>query len=245
MWKNIGIEKCMSFVESQFHPREDVTLQPSIKPTITISREEGAGGHSVASELVEYMQRRIPSHGVWTVFDRNLVEKILEDHNLHRRVAEYMAEAHSKSLLTDAVEEFLDLHPSSWTLQEKMRTTILHLAKMGNVILVGRGGHVVTSKLKNTFHVRLVGSLEKRIEQIQRIFNLDRKGALHHIKVEDEGRRRYLKDNFDKDINDPLIYHLIINTDWVDFGNAAAIVGEAVIRHFNLDRRLQSAAGQN
>jgi len=245
MWKNIVIEKCMSFVESQFHPKEDVSVQPSVKPAITISRQEGAGGHTVASGLVEYLQTRIPSHGVWTVFDRNLVEKILEDHNLHKRIAEYMAESQSKSLLKDAVEELLDLHPSSWTLKEKTRMTMRHLAKMGNVILVGRGGHVVAGALKNTFHVRLVGSLEKRLEQVQRSFNLDRKAALHHIKTEDEGRRRYLKENFDKDINDPLLYHLTINTDWVDFDEATAMIGEAVSRRFRLDRRAQAAAGQS
>ena len=58
----------------------------------------------------------------------------------------------------------MGLHPSSWTLVQQTNATILQLAQMGNVILVGRGATVITSKLNNVFHVRLVGSLEKRIE---------------------------------------------------------------------------------
>jgi cytidylate kinase len=171
---------------------------------------------------------------VWTVFSQHLVAKVLEEHRHQKRIGDFMKEGH-KGSLTDAFEELLGLHPSTWTLVEQTNATILRLAQIGNVILVGRGANVVTSKLETVFHVHLVGSLEKRIEQAQKVFGLDRKSAINYIKKKDEGRRRYLKDNFDKDINDPLLYHVIINTDLVQYDEAARLIGDEVIRRFKLD----------
>jgi cytidylate kinase len=244
MWDNIGYGKCEFFIESYYESKRKESSGAFIKPSITISRLEGAGGHTVASNLAEYMQAHLPSHGVWTVFDRNLVEKVLEDHNLQKRVADFMKEDH-KGMLMDAVEEWLGFHPSNWTLVEKINATILSLAQMGNVILVGRGGSIVARDLQNVFCVRLVGSLEKRIEQIRKIYNLDQKSAQNFIKKEDEGSRRYVKDNFDKDINDPLLYHITINTDMVDYDEAARLIGDEVIKLFKLDRPMKTSASRS
>jgi hypothetical protein len=181
---------------------------------------------------------------VWTVFDRNLVEKILEEHHHHKGVADFLKETH-KTMLADVVEEAIGLHPGSWTLVQQTKATIWRLAQMGNVILVGRGASVVTAKLKTAFHVRLVGSLEKRADHVQRELNLDPKSVLHFIRKEDEGRRRYLKENFDKDIDDPMLYHVVINTDLVPHEEAARLIGDGVIKRFKLCDREKPAGKGN
>jgi cytidylate kinase len=241
MWHNIGLEKCISFIKSESHPKSTSSSAPTpIRPAITISRMTGAGGHTVASILADYLQMHVPAHDRWTVFDQSLVEKVLEDHHINKRFAGFMEESH-KSMLIDSVEEWMGLHPSSWTLVQQTNATILQLAKMGNVILVGRGATVIASKLNNAFHVRLVASLEKRIEYGQQLYGLDRKASLNFIKKRDEGRKRYLKDNFDVDVDDPLLYHVIINTDLVQYDEAARLIGDEVIRRFKLDSRVKAA----
>ena len=245
MWKNIGYGKCLSFIKCQLRPvGQDGTVQAPIRPAITISRMAGAGGYRVASKLAEYLQTHVPGHCEWTVFDRNLIEMVLEDHHLAKRIADFMAEDH-KSMIIDSMEEYLGLHPSSWTLMQQAAETVLHLAQWGYVVLVGRGGNVITSKLPNVFHVRLVGSLEKRIGRAQEDYNLERQAAIEFIKKEDNGRRRYLKENFDKDIDDPLLYHLIINTDLIRCDDAACLIGDEVIKRFQLDRRRQAVGSHN
>ena len=116
----------------------------------------------------------------------------------------------------------------------------MHLAQMGYVILVGRGGNVITGTLPNAFHVRLVGSLEKRIGHAQEVRNLDRQAALEWVKKEDMGRRRYVKENYDKDIDDPLLYHLVLNTDLIHYNDAARLIGDEVIKRFELGHRLRA-----
>jgi cytidylate kinase len=237
MRNNIGYERCLSFINCQLNPSGRGHSDSLIKPAITISRMAGAGGRTVAAKLAEYLQAHVPGHAPWTVFDRKLVEQVLEDHHLSRRVAEYMPENH-KSMLTDIFEELLGLHPSSWTLVHQTAETILHLAQLGNVILVGRGANVITSKLDNVFHVRLVGLMEKRIERVQQLYEFDRHTAVEFIHREDKGRKRYLKEHLHEDIDNPLLYHLIINTDRIRYEDAALLIGDEVVRRCHLDRHM-------
>jgi cytidylate kinase len=193
----------------------------------------GSGGHSVASSLAEYLQAHVPPHQPWTIFDQTLLEKALEDRHMQRRIIDFMEEGH-KSMLRDSVEEWMGLHPSSWSVVQWINATILRMAQSGNVILVGRGATVIARKVNTAYHVRLVGSLEKRIARVEQIHGLDRKKAMALIKKKDEGRKRYFKDNFDADIDNPLLYHIIVNTDLTRYEEAAGLIGDAVIRRFNL-----------
>ena len=83
----------------------------------------------------------------------------MEDHDLPERVARFMPEDRA-SEISDTMEELFGLHPPSWLLVRKVTETILHLAELGNVILIGRGAAVITANLDHVFHVRLIGSLE-------------------------------------------------------------------------------------
>jgi hypothetical protein len=243
MWDHIGLKKCIAFIQAGSLPKgKEFSVSTSIRPAITISRMTGAGGHTVASGLAGYLQTRL-GHD-WTVFDRNLVEQILEDHHLHKGMAEFMQECH-KTMFTDVVEEMIGLHPGSWTLLEKTGVTVLRLAQMGNVILVGRGASAITGKLRNAFHVRLVGSLENRLKWVQREHDLDEKSALQFVRKGDEGRKRYLKDHFDKDIDDPLLYHLIVNMDLVRHDEAARLIGSAVIERFRPEVATRAAGSKD
>ena len=229
---NIGLDKCLTFINCQLSPTDQPPHLPAKgapRRVVTLSRQTGSGAHTVAEKLAEYLQTR--DRGAtcpWTVFDRNLVEKVLEDHHLPQRLQKFMPEDRT-SQIADIMDELFDLHPPSQTLVQKIAETVLHLAELGNVILVGHGAHVITSKCEHAFHVRLVGSLEKRIEHIQEIRHLGRQAALKFIRAEDRGRKRYLKTYFNKDVNDPLLYHLVINTDLVSYAEAARIIGDAVL----------------
>jgi hypothetical protein len=168
----------------------------------------------------------------WAYFDRNLIEKVLEDHNLPKQISDFMHEGKYKHL-NAVVYELLGLKPAEWTFIHKTTDTILQLARMGNVVIVGRGANIITSKLKNTFHIRLVASLEKRVEHIRGLMELTEKEALKYIKKEDENRKKYLKSYFHADIEDPLLYHMIVNTDLLTHKGAAYLIAEAVVQKFS------------
>ena len=228
-----GLERCRTFINTQMQPagKGPTSAQDGgHRRAVTISRQTGSGAFLVAEKLAVCLQAHTPRDArPWTVFDRNLVEKVLEDHNLPQRLARFMPEDRV-SEIADTMDELFGLHPPSWTLVRQATDTILHLVESGNVIVIGRGATIITSKLDYVFHVRLVGSLEKRAARIQELEHLDKQAALELIRREDRGRRRYLKTHFKADIDDPLLYHLVINTDLVSCENAAQIIANAMLR---------------
>jgi cytidylate kinase len=201
-------------------------------PCITISREVGAGGDAVSERVCDLLQKNRRYEQVkWMVFDKNLIEKVIEDHNLPRKLNDYLEEDKITEI-NSMVNELLGLHPSAWLLVHKTAQTILQLATMGNVIIVGRGAHLITAHMNNVFHVRLVASKEDRIKHMQDIFNLTRKEAIVRIKKDDVIRKHYLKHYYHKDIEDKFLYHIIINTHLLPYEEAADMISTHVIKKF-------------
>lgn len=231
MWKNINFERCFSYINSQVAAESGSRM--AVRPCITISRQCGAGGRTVASRLSEYLQTRIPVPGKWPVFDKNLIEKVLEDHQLSKSLVRFVPEAH-KSLLEDMLEELMGVHPPTAVLVRQTVETIWDLAEKGNVIIVGRGGNMITAKLEKAFHVRLVGSVPRRVQRLIEVYDFDFASAREFLKVQDANKRRYVRDHFGGNIDDPLLYHMVINTDGISYEDAAILIGNAVIDRLKL-----------
>ena len=232
MSMEFGLEHCLSFINCNLQPPGRAVSLPGKdagKCAITISRQSGCGAHVVAKQLAGCLQAHSDKgERPWTVFDRNLVEKVLEDHQLPERLAKFMPEDRVLEI-NDIMDELFGLHPPSWALVQQTSETILRLAELGNVIILGRGANVITAKLPHVLHVRMIGSLEHRIQQRQHFEELTREEAAESIAREDLGRQRYLKKHFNKDINDPLLYHLVVNTDLVSLDAAARIIGDLAL----------------
>lgn len=218
MHTGVGYDKCLSFINCQITPAKHVEAKraaPSRFRALTFSRESGSGAHDIAEQLAARLQARDrPGRRPWTVFDRELVTKVLEDHHFPARMAEFIPEDR-RTELQEAVEELFGLRPPSWTLIQHMSETILRLVELGNVILIGRGANVVTRDQPQVLHVRLVGSEERRAARLAKSRNITRKAALEALRKEDRGRERYLKKYFGAAIHDPLLYHVGFNTDLV------------------------------
>jgi cytidylate kinase len=229
-----SLEKCRRFIHSEaVHIPQ--TRAPALDRApllaITISRQSGCGAHCVAEFLARVLQEQMPHDSPpWTVFDRNLVETVLAEHNLPPRLARFMPEDRIPELV-DALDDLLGVHPPVWRLIEQTVNTVLRLAKLGNSIIIGRGAHIITSGLAHAFHVRLVGSISNRVAWIQQIRGVGKQAALTLIRQEDLGRRRYLKRYFGKEIDDPLSYHLVINTDSIPYESAARLIAESALKH--------------
>lgn len=228
-------EKCRRYIDA--HTRQfgetDFRKIKSSCPCITISRETGAGAGFVSQHLISYLQAVTNDKSCeWTFFDKLLIEKILEDHNLPHQLSEFMKEDKYSSV-SSIINELLGIHPSKWTLLHKTTETIIQLARMGNVVIVGRAASVITAKLPNTFHVRLVAPLENRVQKMIKQYSMSEKEAVEFIKREDNSRKNYVKSNFYKEIENPHLYHLVLNTGLITYEEAARLIGYAVVNKFS------------
>ena len=228
-------EKARIYFEKHYNESEEARLHKRKLhpgPTITLSRQAGIGATFICEKLTEYFNKNaIPGYNDWTYFDRNLMEKIMEDHDLPDHFRKYLSEE-KPGKIDSWISEMLGISPSKFLLLHKTSQTILKLASFGNVILVGRGANIITSIFPNTFHIRLVAPLEFRIDNAAKLYNIEKKKAAEFIKDEDEARKDYIWKYFHKNIEDPLLYHAVINTNLLKPEEVAEIIGHCVMKRF-------------
>ncbi|MGC3959633.1 MAG: cytidylate kinase-like family protein [Verrucomicrobiota bacterium] len=218
------VGKCQTVLDLELRPVTTAKTNPEATSlrAITISRQAGCGAAEVAKRLAHRLQRRSPA-APWTVFDRNLIEQVLKDHNLPTHFSKHLPEDRVFEI-QDVIDELFGVHPPTWTIVEYTKETILRLAQLGHVILIGRGAHLITASMPGVFHVRLIASLADRLEHAQHSYEMTLNEAREFIAREDKGRARYLKKYFAVEADDPLNYSLTINTSRVSYDAAADLI---------------------
>jgi hypothetical protein len=198
-------------------------------PVITISRAAGARGTHIAMDLVKRLAQdnTLPRRRPWTLFDQNLIQHVITEHHLPEKTAEFFPEDKTDEIRS-VIAEMLGLHPGTHTTLMKMAETIRRLAKAGNVVIVGRGGNFLTADIALALHVRLVGSESRRVGNFARQSGLDHAAAAAEVARIDRARKHYIKSRFKKDIDDPLGYDLVLNTDDFDNGQAVSVILAAI-----------------
>ena len=227
-----ALEQCNAYLHAHLRPgREHRPQAPRTPlPAITLAHQTGSGAHELAIRLAGALQAEGPDQDLpWTLFDRNLVEKVLEEHQLPQALAAFLPEDR-RTYLQDAMTELLGVVPPSWEMVPRVAETVLHLAHAGHVVLVGRGANYITSRLPNVFHVRLIASLEQRIARIQALHHLDGAAAAAFIQKEDEARGRYVKTHFHVGATDDLQFHLVLNMDRIGCADAVELIKDAMRR---------------
>jgi cytidylate kinase len=216
--------------ESDLASSRKIILNPG--PTITISRESGIGATNICTKLIEYFKGKdVNGAQDWIYLDKDLISKIMEDHNLPSHFRKFLEEEKPPKL--DAwFGEILGISPSKILLLNKTVKTIKQLAEYGNVIIVGRGANIILANHEKSFHVRLVAPLNYRIESTMILYNLDSKAASDFIKSEDEARKNYISKFFHKNIDEPHLYHAVININLLSPVEVAEMIGHCVIKRF-------------
>lgn len=240
MSTTVGFDGSSSLLTSEFgYAKKPEMGRLQFGPAITISQQTGSGGHEIAERTASILQQSDLDHGAhWDVFDRQLVEKVLEEHAWPARVAKYIPEDR-RSYVQEVIDELLGVRPPSWVLIPQMAETILGLVKTGHVILVGRGAMAIAAEMPGVFHVRLVASLPRRIERVKNVMGLNVHDSMKHIRREDRGSRRYTQAHFHMSVDNDLLYHLVINTDRMPFGDAAVLIAAEARKSFERDAELK------
>jgi cytidylate kinase len=201
---------------------------------ITISRQYGAGGSEVARRVAEALG--------WRVVDNELVEEVAARAGLPREdVAEReerlpgFAERLARTLASSTPELFAAPAPGGTVpkLQEEdlvriTETVVAEVAARGRVVLVGRAAPAVLAREDNSLHVKLVAPRPYRIQAAAERLGVDLKKAAEITDETDTRRERYLRQFYRRDWNDPVNYHMVLNTGVLGpEGATAVIVGEA------------------
>lgn len=220
------IQAAQAYLVASAQSRQSGSDSGHPPPFLTISREAGAGAHALAERLVEVLNGSQPEVP-WALFDDNLVQEVLRKHDLPSELERFMTED-KVAEVTEFIEVSLGLHPHKDALVGKVNATIIALARMGHVILVGRGAHVLTRALSGGVHIRLIASAEHRRDYLAAVHGLKPRVAEERIGALDVGRRAYVKRHFGADVTDPMDYDMVINTTAQSIDAVAGMLAQRI-----------------
>jgi cytidylate kinase len=214
--------------EKKASDEPDAPAQKDILPIITVSRQRGSSG--------SYLARKLAEKFGYEYTHRQVIDIICRDSGFRRRVIESL-DGKTKSQIDLWIEGMLhEQYVDASDYFKYLYHTITALAQHGGIVLVGRGGNFVLT-LQTGFHIRVIAHEKRRIERIMKFANVDEKTAMTAIKDSDNGREEFIRSNFNKDINDPNYYDLVINTGFIEIDDALDVAVEAINAKFNLLRQ--------
>jgi cytidylate kinase len=118
--------------------------------------------------------------------------------------------------------------------REGLESVIKHLAESGSFVIRGRGSQCILRDFPDAFHVLVVAPLELRMKRVMEGLQLDQEAAKKEVERFDRSRREFTKRYFHTELEDPLNYDLVINTQRLIFEDAASIIASICSQYFPL-----------
>jgi cytidylate kinase len=218
---------------------------------ITISRQYGAGGSEVA--------RRVADALGWRMVDNELVEQVAVRAGLS--TAQVAAREERCSSFVERLARSLaagtpDVFPPPDTaggivelpeaeLVKITETVVAEIAAQGRVVLVGRAASAVLAREADVLHVKLVAPRDFRLRMAAERLGCALAHATAVLDDTDTMRAKYHRQHYKRDWNDPLNYHMVLNTGLLGLDGAAEVVaGRARRMGWGTDAARQSASDQ-
>ena len=177
-------------------------------PVVAMTREMGSLGSVIAQEVA-----------------RRLGYQFLRNDILRSAAREYQVH---ESRLVGAVEEapgFLErLRPPRFRYRAYLAAAVLDTALQDRVVFVGRWSTLFLRGVSHAVSVRVCAPPEVRTRRVMERYRLDQDEATRRMVAYDEGVRARMRQMFDVDWTDPLLYDLVINTGAVSVETAVGQV---------------------
>ncbi len=200
---------------------------------VTITRQYGAGGSEVA--------QRVAGTLGWTLIDNEFISEVAQRAglpvatvaaqeerapSLMQRLVRTLASASPETIVSAPVVVGTAEEPTEEDIVRVTARVIAEAAQHGRVVLVGRGAQAVLASTspEEALHAYVVAPLETRVRTITQRLGVSVKEAESAIDATDSGRDRYVHKWFGRRRQDPANYHLVLNTGWLGYDGAAALV---------------------
>ncbi len=208
---------------------------PGMK-AITVSRQYGSGGGEVAARLAQRLQ--------WQLIDHEIVAEVARELGMPEEEAEVHDERSesfisrvlgsmqlaSPELLANAPMVPLSPGTQEHIYHDALQRVVETAANTGNSVIVGRAGQVILARRRDVLHVRIVAPFEQRMRYVMQREGLDEGNARSRIQQKDRDRMRYLQSQYHRDVNDPLLYDLVVNSGVLDLESILDLITLALER---------------
>ena len=180
-----------------------------MKKIITISRQFGSGGHSIAQAVAERL-------GI-AFYDNNLITEVAKQSGLSeefiRENEEYAS--HSSSFLYQLAMSTAGTYgyPSVYQkLYEAQTKVIEEIANKESCVIVGRCADYILKDREDCLHVFIHADNEHRSKHILEKYGPTEKTTAQRIKDKDNKRRNYYRFHTDREWGVAANYHLALDS---------------------------------
>lgn len=174
---------------------------------ITISRQAGSMGDDIAKLLAIKCGM---THITRDYVLKNWFPEIADRHELH--------------MLSESPGFFLRKSSAGLTFQDFLEKKLSEVVKDSPAVISGLGAQIIFRNHPDALHIKIIGSLERRIERLAGSVNLTESDAQKIIENTDRRHRRYIQMIYGRDWSDPDLYQLIINTDTLSPGECTELL---------------------
>lgn len=192
---------------------------------ITVSREFGSGGRSIAKELAQRLG--------WSYYDKELVKEVAAKTGFDPAFIEDRGEfAATRSMLsyalsgqgTPGVMRGMSASDFLWCMQ---RDVILELAEKGSCVIVGRCADYILREREDSFHVFIHAAMGFRAERIVRLYGESERSPQQRLQDKDKKRRVNYKHYTGRDWGVCQNYHLSLDSGALGVERCPGLILEA------------------
>jgi len=205
-------------------------------PVVTIRGKAGSGAPEIGKILAEKLQV--------DYIDRKIIAEVASRLNLHEQ--EVIAKEMPPCTLRERIEEALQrgyatgvgvqgayLPISQIPLDdnrylETLSSLIKELAQNHSAVIYGRGSQFILRDHPHTINISIVAPLKIRIKRIMEVMGVNEEKARQEVNRFDNSAREFMKRMFGAEMEDPIHYDLVINTERINYETAAQIILEAL-----------------
>jgi hypothetical protein len=174
----------------------------------------------------------------WRVVDNELVEEVAARAGVPpEQVAEQDERAPSfverlARTLTASTPELFPPSVAGGTVPQLQEADLVRItesvvaeaAAKGRLVLVGRAAPAVLAQERDSLHVKLVAPKPYRIQAAAERLGVDLQKAATVVDESDSTRARYHRQYYHRDWNDPVNYHMVLNTGALGLDGATSVI---------------------
>jgi hypothetical protein len=103
-------------------------------------------------------------------------------------------------------------------------SVVAEAAARGRLVVVGRAAPAVLAQERNSVHVKLIASRPYRIKAAAERLGIDLSKAVSVVDESDANRARYHRQYYRRDWNDPVHYHMVLNSEALGLDGATEVI---------------------
>jgi cytidylate kinase len=203
----------------------DEMKQPG--PVVTVSREYGCQAISLVQRIINQINKRESGNGkpvkIWQWIDREILEESAKNLKEHPHVIEKVFTPEQKSGLRSLLESFVEPDLPYGKINKEIKNILYEYAMKGHVIILGRGGVVISKDIDRSLHIRLTAPLDWRVDHIRATKRLSKLAALKLVNEQDAKRKLFISRLAKKEF-DLGMFDLVLNRKTLSEEEIAKIV---------------------